>query len=211
MKVILLCFVALASFTALPVSAQWMNNEKYPLDSTDVKIALDMMGFRIFKFPISAPPNKKIYFNFVIETYKDSALVGTYNAYENLLSSGISKNLALSLLTPISTDERFARVIWHEESPTDVSVRIEYEGGSTVVRKSSDSVRYGVAQSRAMKYTPGTLTARTPVSVRYAHYADQNMIHCPGGATVDQIRQLYAYVLVVYLEPIEIPDEVTEK
>lgn len=211
MKVILLCFVALISFTALPIAAQWMNNEKYPLDSADIKIALDMMGFRIFKFPISAPPDKKIYFNFVIETYEDSVLIDTYNAYENLLASGLPKDFALSLLTPISADERFTRVVWHEESPADVSVRIEYEGGNTVVRKSSDSVRYGVAQYRAMKYTPGALTGRIPVSVRYAHRVDQNMIHCPGGATVDQIRQLYAYVLVVYIEPIEIPDEVTEK
>jgi hypothetical protein len=210
-NVVLLCCIALLSFSALPLSAQWMNNERYPLDSADVKIALDMMGFRIFKFPIAAPPDKKVYFNFIIETYKDSVLTNTYNAYENLLSSGLPKDFALSLLTPVSTDESFARVVWMEESPTDVSVRIEYEGGNSVIKKSLDSARYGAAQCRAMKYTPGALTTRTPVSVRYAHYADQNMIHCPGGATVDQIRALYAYVLVVYLEPIEITGEVTEK
>lgn len=208
------CTVAAAALLglSLPASAQWMNNDQYPLDSVDIHTALDIMGFSIFKFPFSVPAGRTLYLNYIVDIYEDGELVKTINNYESLRKASLPPDLIAGSMPPLDTAEQFVRVYWRELSAGETSVRLSYGSHSYgVAFTPDDPAKFRLADCRAMNIDTKQLTGRMPIAVRYAHYADQDVISCPGSATVDQIRNLYGYVIVLSVEPIGIPADVSEK
>lgn len=210
MKVFFTLALFVTLFSSLSASAQWMNND-YPLDSVDVQKALDMMGFSIFKFPFSVPPGKKMYLNYVVEIYEDGELVKTVDHYQALVKASLPSSIIAGSMMPLDTVEQYIRVYWKEDEANYTRVNIACGQYSYQTACTLDTTKFRMADCRAMTISTKQLTERIPVAVRYSHYVDQDVISCPGRVTVDQIRNLYGSVIALYFEPIEIPDEITEK
>lgn len=186
--------------------AQGMNNT-YPLDSIDIKAIVDMLGFHVFKFPVHTTSGKKVYLNYSTERYENGALVDSYNQYKELLKA-FPKEMVLGILPPVDTSVSFVRLYWRDISQGEILLRLSINEFSMDVRWDSDSTNWGAAQYRAMAYSSSEpLGKRVPIAVRYAHTADKQMISCPGNASIEDIVQLYGYVIVVYIEAVEADEE----
>lgn len=92
--------------------AQGMNND-YPLDSTDVAVAINMLGFHIFKFPVHTTVGKKVYLNYTTEKYENSKLVESYDNYKGLIKT-LPQEMVMSMLPPLDTSESVVRLYWRD-------------------------------------------------------------------------------------------------
>ncbi len=199
----------LAALLLLPASrsalAQGMNND-YPFDSTDVKNAFSMLGLEAFKFPVRVAADSSMMLSYTVEVYEDGNLERTISQQDTRKKMPKEFVRMLAEESMLATTEKFVRVYWLTRAPGDVALRLVYEHATTAYTFELDTAKFGLSQCRAMNWPASQITEKKPVSVYYSTSRGKELISCPGNAPVEQIVKRYSHVIVVYVEPVAIPE-----
>jgi hypothetical protein len=178
--------------------AQGLNND-HPIDTTDIQNALDMLGVKVFKFPVDPPP-RPCYVDFIVEYYKDTTLENT----QDMLTQLSQETFSSSAPRTDSTRD-WARIYCYDKTPLSWLLNIKWKDLGNGLEFNSDSVTVSMSDYRAFDYTQPEIDKKVPLIVRYSAKSGTNMMHCPGNLPVRDIIRTYAETVVVYMKlvPIE--------
>src|SRR5438270_10935123 len=105
--VLVTLFVARASY------GQGLNNP-YSIDSTDLKLGLEMLGVTIYKFPVAAKDSALL--NYIVDEYKGTKLIKHTNALESIRElRSIALREAIISSYQTGRDTSFFRAIVRDE------------------------------------------------------------------------------------------------
>jgi hypothetical protein len=195
MKIFLLLFLFIYFSTNL--FSQGMNND-FPLDSTDIKIQLSMLGLEAFKFPIKKV-EQKCYLKISILTYENNKLIST-NEFTKAMPK-VDKEYNLSL----DSIQRLIRIYDHEINDSSYTINININNISYLLNNTVSGGHCGLHQCRAYSDYQPVKGQEKPIFIRYSVEKGKPMIHCPGNAPLETVAKLYPSVIavVVSLEELE--------
>ncbi|HET7152255.1 MAG TPA: hypothetical protein VFJ29_00685, partial [Candidatus Kapabacteria bacterium] len=118
---LLIAFSALFMYSL--AYSQGLNNEQYPIDSSDITNVFTMLGVQVFKFPVK-PFSKPCYINIITETYDDTTLTATDDMLKD--SKRIEEKYHIKNTMPIlDSSTQWIRIYGDEKEPTECDIVVE--------------------------------------------------------------------------------------
>lgn len=189
--------------------AQGTNNY-YPLDTTDIKASLEMLGIQVYKFPITVHQKQTYRVNIIVEQSRNGKTMQTANTIEDFRSSQPQgtdpKNMPLDYVAPaLDTGTTFLRVYIRHSEKTEMSYKYSLPYSSVTTSLEIDTSKYGSSNSRAFTYGGLKPRVKTPLVVYYMNTKGTPLLPCPGRATPDDVAKRYAFAVIIYAElvPVE--------
>ena len=188
--------------SACALQAQDLNNDA-PLDSLDLRNALHLLQVNTFKFPVKSPvKGQDFMMNFVLEEYRDAkrtVSVSILDTIKSRLPAFVSLARAYSK-SMVGDASRFVRFYTYRRSDTELVLAYGFDDNIQQVTFELDTSKIGPSGSRAMDFDGLAVDERVPLVVFYANRRGESLLKCPADASVSDIAERYAYVIVLYGE-----------
>jgi hypothetical protein len=199
----ILCVFILSQIGINATHAQGLNNH-YPIDETDIKNSLKMLGIEIYKFPLQSNEDS-VYFNFIVEEFSDTTLLERSDNLEDIKKAVPAQYLPATLSRSLAGhDTSLVRMIMYNNPGAPFEIQIDYNGILTDCPSRFDKEKYGKPQTRGFTYSIPKINEKVPVLVIYAPKKGQQIVHCPAGFMPDQIKRKYPYTCFVYVELVKL-------
>ena len=168
--------LACAVFGANVMRGQGLNND-YPIDTTQLKDAGELLGLNMFRFPIDPPP-KQCFVDFIIDIYKDTTLEQSLDFIKDSEKNMPTGPIGFSL-PKTDTIRQWFYVYFHDESPAAWHLRIRWMNMNQDLEITTDSAITGRSDYRAFDYVQPKPGEKVPLVVRYTAKPGAWGGHCP--------------------------------
>ena len=191
LKKIIFSTIALLTFAS--IFGQGENN-KYDIDSEDIKNVFEGQGIHIFKYPFDL--KKGEYISISYEIYEDGKLTEQKNIIEDFqIDNGITMDHHISRKDTIV----FHRFYFYEKNDT-LTMRQNFPGIKTVQNIDLSKVKLGGFNSRTN--VPKEISKKEELLFYYGNKSG-GWLNCSTGILKSDLIKKYAFVVLFYAEKIK--------
>jgi hypothetical protein len=187
LKMIVLIFVLAVTSTNL--FGQGLNNN-YPIDSTDIKNIINILGIEAFKFPIKKQ-TEKCKLKIIEECYINHKL-----SSKSVMTDGMENYLPL-----MNESENTLRIYKQGINDSTIELRLDLEGITVSRRTQFGKDTIGMQQCRAYSDFQPVKGKTVPIFIWYAAGKGRTEpMHCPGNSPLARVAELYDFVIAISIE-----------
>jgi hypothetical protein len=169
--------------------SQGMNND-YPIDSTDIKNVMNMLGIEMFKFPIQKQA-EKCNLRIIMEEFENHKSIS-----KSVLTNGVPKDCL-----ELDGKSKTLRIYKQNVNDSTIGIRVDLEGMNISTQVGIDRDTIGIQMCRGYSDFQPEKGKTVPVFIWFAFGKGRTEpVHCPGNSPLQIVAELYDFVIAISLE-----------
>ena len=183
---LILCIVFIAKMNLM---GQGLNN-KYPIDSVDIKNIIQLLGIEAFKYPLQKMDDT-LKIRIVFEMYENNKRIK-----KTVLTSGLE-----DYYLKLTKESQILRIYKQEINDSTVQFNINMDGFSLSKRAEFEKDDIGRQQCRGYSEFQPEKGKSVPIFIWSAFKKDRiEPMHCPGNAPLSKAAEIFDFVIGISLE-----------